>query len=57
MLKEMRKTGYVYNPLYLNHETGAHPENAERLRAIHRKVQAAELYERLLSIEPRVASE
>jgi acetoin utilization deacetylase AcuC-like enzyme len=53
----MRKTGYVYNPLYLEHETGAHPENAGRLRAIHRKVQSAELYERLLPIEPRVASE
>jgi acetoin utilization deacetylase AcuC-like enzyme len=26
--------GYVYDPVYLEHETGAHPESADRLRAV-----------------------
>ncbi|MGK5092105.1 histone deacetylase [Deltaproteobacteria bacterium TL4] len=29
------KTGLYYDPIYLKHDTGAHPENAKRLKAIH----------------------
>jgi hypothetical protein len=25
--------GYVFDPIYLEHDTGDHPENAKRLRA------------------------
>ena len=28
------KTGFYTNPIYLEHDTGSHPENANRLRAI-----------------------
>ena len=28
----MDKVGLVYHPAYLEHDTGAHPESAERLR-------------------------
>ena len=28
------KVGYVYDPIYLEHDTGQHPENAARLEAI-----------------------
>ena len=30
----MARVGLVYDPLYLEHDTGGHPENAKRLRAI-----------------------
>jgi len=30
----MARVGLVYDPLYLEHDTDGHPENAERLRAI-----------------------
>ena len=26
--------GYVYDPVYLEHDTGVHPENARRLLAV-----------------------
>ncbi|TWT88780.1 Histone deacetylase-like amidohydrolase [Pseudobythopirellula maris] len=35
-----------YNPQFLNHETGAHPENAGRLRAILGRLEADRLLER-----------
>ncbi|SVE35016.1 uncharacterized protein METZ01_LOCUS487870, partial [marine metagenome] len=27
-------TGFYTNPIFLEHDTGSHPENANRLRAI-----------------------
>lgn len=33
-------TALIYDPLYLRHETGFHPENAERLRAIAATLEA-----------------
>jgi hypothetical protein len=35
-------TALIYDPLYLRHETGFHPENAERLRAIAAVLDADE---------------
>ncbi|MFQ5443216.1 MAG: histone deacetylase [Nitrospinales bacterium] len=53
----MRKTGYVYNPLYLKHETEPHPENPGRLEAIHHKVRSSDIYKDLILVEPRKATE
>lgn len=39
----MSKTGLIYHPLYLLHETGGHPEKKERLTAILEKIKSAEL--------------
>lgn len=48
----MKKTGYLYDEKYLQHETGYfHPEVPERLRAIHQGVQEAGLLPSLVRIE------
>ncbi len=39
----MSKTGIVYHPIYLHHETGGHPERKERLTAIMNKIQLERL--------------
>ena len=39
-------TGFYTNPIYLRHDTGAHPENANRLRAIHEKLESEGLLEK-----------
>src|SRR5262245_35555627 len=39
-------TTLFYDPLFLEHDTGPHPETAERLRAIHAELDAAGLYAR-----------
>jgi len=36
-------TGYVYDPLYLEHDLPGHPENSERLRAIMGELDASGL--------------
>ncbi len=44
----MRKlTGLVTDPIYLEHDTGQHPENAERLRVILSALQADEVWNQL----------
>ena len=40
-------TGFYTNPIYLEHDTGAHPENANRLKAIHEKLESEGLLKRL----------
>ncbi|MCF8721698.1 histone deacetylase family protein [Nitrospina gracilis] len=52
----MKKTGYIYHPLYLEHETGSHPENPGRLRAITHKLEETGLISRLSPLEPRAAT-
>ncbi|MGP0628592.1 histone deacetylase family protein [Nitrospina sp. 32_T5] len=52
----MKKTGYIYHPLYLEHETGSHPENPGRLRAITQKLETSGLSSRLSTLEPRPAT-
>jgi acetoin utilization deacetylase AcuC-like enzyme len=51
------KVGYVYDPVYLRHETGEHPENPQRLEAIMALLARSGLKERLALIEPRPATE
>src|SRR5262245_6767591 len=47
----------IYDPVYLSHDTGAHPENSRRLEAILRVVNHDEdLSKRLVRTDPRPAS-
>ncbi|MFC1937445.1 histone deacetylase [Chloroflexota bacterium] len=50
------KAGYVYDPIYLKHDTGQHVENARRLEAIISHLEQTGLTEQLTSIKPRAAS-
>ena len=47
------KAGYVYDPIYLKHETGYHPENAQRLEAIMAHLEETGQLEQLTFIKPR----
>ena len=48
--------GLVYNPIYLEHDTGQHVENAQRLVAIMEHLEETKLMGQLVSIAPRAAS-
>jgi len=49
----MTQTGFVYDDLYLNHNTGSHhPERAQRLTAIIKALKGAGLLDKLFHIEP-----
>ncbi len=52
----MVEVGYVYDPVYLKHDTGQHPENASRLEAIISHLEQTGLIRRLTLIQPRAAS-
>jgi acetoin utilization deacetylase AcuC-like enzyme len=48
----MRKTGLVYDPIFMEHNTGAHPENAMRLQYILEALEHYGLKEKLVHIDP-----
>ena len=48
--------GYIYNPIYLKHDTGQHVEVAARLEAIISYLEQAGLKKQLTLIEPRAAT-
>ncbi len=51
-------TALVYDPAYLRHETGHHPENPERLRVIISALQGDEaLWTKLKHLSPRSVSD
>lgn len=50
------KTGLVYDPVYLKHDTGEHVENASRLEAIIAHLEQTGLKPQLTPISPRPAS-
>jgi len=50
------KVGYVYDPIYLKHDTGQHPENAQRLEAIISHLEQTGLRQKLSPIPPRAAT-
>ena len=51
----MRKVGYIYDPIYLKHNTGEnHPENHKRLLSIQKYVEPLE--KDLVLIKPRKAT-
>jgi acetoin utilization deacetylase AcuC-like enzyme len=43
-------TGYVYDPLYLEHDVPQHPENRQRLLAIMQQLEASSILEHLVAI-------
>jgi len=48
--------GFVYDPVYLKHDTGQHVENAGRLEAIMAHLEQTGLSRELVPIKPREAS-
>ncbi|MFH1662345.1 MAG: histone deacetylase [Chloroflexota bacterium] len=50
------KVGFVYDPVYLKHDTGKHPENANRLLAIMRYLERTGPWQQLVSIKPKAAT-
>ncbi len=50
------KAGYVYDPVYLKHETGYHPENARRLEAVMAHLEETGRLEQLTPVNPRPAT-
>jgi acetoin utilization deacetylase AcuC-like enzyme len=49
--------GYVYDPLYLQHNLTGHPESASRLQAIMRRLESEGMLERLVHIPARAATD
>ena len=50
------KVGFVYEPIYLKHDTGKHVENSRRLEAIIAKLEHTGLKQQLTPIKPRPAT-
>lgn len=50
------RVGLVYDPIYLEHDTGQHVENAERLRSVIRLLDSENLREKLVPVQPRPAT-
>src|SRR5262249_25058429 len=48
--------GLLYDPLYLEHETGQHPENAGRLRAAVARLQEQSLWDEARHLPAETAS-
>ena len=46
------KVGFIYNPIYLKHDTGQHSENAKRLTAIMTHLEKIELKSQLVPLLP-----
>jgi len=52
---QIRSTGIVLLPGHEAHETGAHPENSERLNAVEQSLKAGRDWDRLTVLEARAA--
>ncbi|MBA7641136.1 Histone deacetylase-like amidohydrolase [subsurface metagenome] len=50
------KVGFVYDPIYLQHDTGQHVENASRLEAIISHLEQTRLIRQLTLVKPRAAT-
>jgi len=54
----MKKVGFVYDDIFLKHETPAgHPESPQRLLAIIETLKDSDLWDKLIHIKPRRADE
>ncbi len=53
----MRPVGYVYDPIYLEHDVAGHPESAGRLQAIMSHLESSGVLARLEELPPRDATE
>ena len=51
------KTGYFSDPIFLQHDTGGHPENAGRLDAVRQKLESEQLLPRFEQRGARPATE
>ncbi|MEO2185324.1 MAG: histone deacetylase, partial [bacterium] len=51
----MNKTGFIFHPQYLRHDTKSHPENSGRLKAIQEKIKLSKIYPHLHFPDPRRA--
>ena len=51
------KSGLVYDPIYLEHNTGEHPENASRLISIMSHLKQTGIEKAITSLQPCIASE
>ncbi|MCY4051759.1 MAG: histone deacetylase [Gammaproteobacteria bacterium] len=50
------KTGYIYDPVFLNHDTGrGHPETSQRLVSAHTHLTSQDFYNKLSLFPPRDA--
>jgi acetoin utilization deacetylase AcuC-like enzyme len=53
----MRRVGFFFHQSFLKHDTGpAHPESAQRLSALQRRLDSGKLSEQLILRQPRRAS-
>ncbi|UCE97214.1 MAG: histone deacetylase [Dehalococcoidia bacterium] len=50
------RVGYVYDPIYLKHDTGNHPENANRVAAIMRYLERTGSWQQINLLKPRLAT-
>ena len=50
------KVALVYDPIYLEHDTGSHPENSQRLVAMMSHLEKTGMKEKLILLSPRLAS-
>ncbi len=50
------EVGFVYDPIYLEHDTGQHVENANRLETIISHLEQTQLKQQLTHIKPRAAT-
>ncbi|WP_235584658.1 histone deacetylase [Thiomicrospira sp. WB1] len=51
------KTGVVLDPLFLKHDMPDHPEGADRLRAIDHELEKQGLWDQLIPVQSRFATE
>ena len=51
------KVGYVYDKIYLEHDTGSHPENSQRLVSIMNLLESSGLKDQLVLLPPRMATD
>jgi acetoin utilization deacetylase AcuC-like enzyme len=55
LLPHENRTGIIYHPDYLKHDTGLHPENKERLISIISHLKKTGMFDKLEMITPRKA--
>jgi len=52
----VNKTGFLFSEIFLDHETGDHPECSERLKAIKSAVDSSKIKKDLVFVEPEEAT-
>lgn len=52
----MRRVGLIYDPVYLEHDTGTHVENIQRLTTTFSLLEESQLKDKLVLLSPRPAT-